>query len=186
MECEKAGDLMMKYMDGVLTDAEAASLNRHIQTCGHCKEDFLVYDGIMNDFSDMTLSEAPEGFERRVMAIIAQLPEMGAKSVNLPVYGIIGVFSLLLSLGFILVMNKEAMLSWMYQYPELEPLRNLFVPASAAVDDISMQVSSALAQMSSYLRQAGSNLSYVTLILFGLLAAAQFVIYRRERAVAHK
>jgi hypothetical protein len=186
MDCEKAGGLMMRYMDGALTDAEAVSLNRHIHACGHCKEDFLAYDGIMNSFSEMTLSEAPEGFERRVMEIIARAPAMEAKSVNRPVYGILGVFAVLLSLGFILVMNKEAMLNWMYQHPQLEPLINVFVPVSAAVDDISIQVSAALAQASAYLQQAGSNLDYVPLLLFGALAAAQFVIYRRERSVAHK
>ncbi|MDR2648960.1 MAG: zf-HC2 domain-containing protein [Clostridiales bacterium] len=184
MDCEKAGGLMMKYMDSALTDAEAVSLNRHIHVCAHCKEDFLAYDGIMDNFSEMTLSEAPEGFEHRVMAIISRLPEMEVKPG--PVYGILGVFSLLLSLGFILIMNKETMLSWMYPYPQLEPLINIFVSISAAVDNISLQVSSALSQISLYLQQAGPGLNFVPLLLFVALSAAQLVIYKRERSVAHK
>jgi len=94
MDCDKAGDFMMKYMDGVLTDSEAASLNRHIKTCSLCKVDFLAYDGIMNNFSEMTLSEAPEGFESRVMDLIMQLPEVRSKAVDRAMSGVLGVFFL--------------------------------------------------------------------------------------------
>jgi len=181
MDCEKASDLMMKYMDGVLTEGEAASLNRHIKVCGRCAEDFFVYDGIMNSFSEMTLSEPPEGFERRVMEIVRQLPEMGLKSVNRALYGVIGVFSVLLSLGIILDMNRESILGWMRQYPQFESFIKLYAPVSDAVGSISLRVSTAAAQVSAYLQQVGSNLNYVLLLLAVVLAAAQFVIYRRER-----
>ena len=181
MDCEKANGLMMKYMDGVLTESDAASLNRHIQTCGRCKEDFSVYDGIISGFSEMELCEPPEGFELRVMNIVRQLPEAGLKSISRPLFGVLGVFSILLGLGVILAMNKDALLNWIGQYPVLKPLLDIYAPLSAAVGNISYQVSAALAQASSYLRQVWPNLYYVPLLLFGALAAAQFVIYRRER-----
>ena len=176
----------MKYMDGVLTDAEAVSLNRHIKLCGHCKEDFLAYDSIMRNFSEMALTEAPEGFESHVMDIVMQLPEVKAKFVNRSLSGILGVFSVLIGLGFILIMNKDAMISWLHQYPKLEPLYNSLAAVSAAVNNISLQVSAAMSQVSAYLQQAGSDLIYVPLLLFWALAAAQFIIYRRERTVARK
>ena len=177
---------MMKYMDGVLTDAEAASLNRHIKVCDQCKEDFLVYDSIMYNFSEMTLTEAPEGFERRVMDIITQLPETTLKAVNRSLSGILGVFSVLIGLGFILIMNKEAMILWMRQYPQFQPLTNILVTVSTAVNNISLQVSEVMSQVLAYLQQAGPNLIYLPLLLFWVLAAAQFIIYRRERNVARK
>jgi len=186
MECEKAGGLMMKYMDGVLDGAEADSLNRHIKSCGHCKEDFLAYDSIMKNFSEMTLSEAPEGFEHRVMDIIRQLPEVRLKSVSRQLSGILGVFTVLIGLGFILIMNKEAMIGWLSQYPQFEPLTGILVPVSTALNSISLQVSVTMSQYVSYLQQASLRLNYVPLLLFGVLAAAQFVIYRRERAVSGK
>ena len=186
MECEKAGGLMMKYMDGVLTDAEAISLNRHIKTCGHCKEDFLAYDGIMKDFSEMTLSEAPEGFEYRVMEIITRLPETRPKAAGRPLTGVFGIYTVLLSLGFILNVNKEAIIEWMYNYPQFEPLLNIIVPISTAINSISFQVSAAVLQGLSYLEQAGGSLHYILLLLFGVFAAAQLVIYKRERTVAEK
>ena len=181
VDCDKASDLMMKYMDGVLTDAEAVSLNRHIKICSQCEEDFLMYDSIMNNFSEGTLSEPTEGFEGRVMALIMQLPETEVKSVNRPLFGVLGVFSVLLSLGIILDMNKESLLNWMRQYPQLDPLFRVFDPVSGAVSGISLQVSDAFARISSYFQQIGSGLNYVPLMLFGVLAAAQIIIYSRER-----
>ena len=181
MECEMANDLMMKYMDGILTETEAASLNSHITACGQCKEDFLAYDGIMENFSGMELCEPPEGFELRVMSIIRQLPEVGLKPAYRSLYGVLGVFSVLLGLGIILDMNKEAVLAWMGLYPQLKPLLNIYLPVADAVRDISNQVSMMLSQVSSYLQQISSGLYYVPLLLFGVLAGAQFVIYRKER-----
>jgi len=183
MDCEKAGSLMMKYMDGVLTDVEALSLNHHMQTCGHCLEDFMAYDSIINGFSEMTLSEPPEDFENNVMAIIRQLPEAELKPASKQLYGIWGVFSVLLGLGIILDMFKDSLLSWMSQYPQFEPLLNIYTSSSDAVNGISIQVSAALSQAFTYMSQAGASLSYVALMLFIVLAAAQVVIYRRERAV---
>jgi len=183
MECEKANDLMMKYMDGILTESEADLLNKHIKTCNRCKEDFLAYDAIMDDFSEMTLSEPPEGFELRVMSIIKQLPEAGLKSVNRALYGVLGVFSVLLGIGIILDMNKEQLLNWMDQYPRLKPLLDIYAPISAAAGNISLEVTAALSQAMSYLQQVISGLYYVPLLLFGVLTAAQFVIYRRERVM---
>jgi len=92
----------------------------------------------------------------------------------------------LLGLGFILNMNKEAIINWMYGYPQFEPLLNIINPVSVAINNISLQVSTILSQVSLYLQQMGTNLNYLPLILFGLLAAAQFVIYRRERTFAGK
>ena len=181
MDCDKATDLMMKYMDGVLSEAEAASLNGHITECAQCKEDFLAYDGIMGNFSGMTLCEPPEGFELRVMSIIRQLPEMGLKSVHRSLYGVLGVFSFLLGLGIILDMNKDAALDWMGRYPQFKPLLDVYAPVSEAVRNISHQVSLALSMVSSYLQQVSSGLYYVPLLIFGVLAAAQFIIYRKER-----
>ena len=181
MDCEKANDLMMKYMDGILTESEAVSLNRHIKTCGQCEADFLVYDGIMDDFSGMTLSEPPEGFELRVMSIIRQLPDVGIKSVQRSMYGVLGIFSVLLGLGIILDMNKELLFNWMSQYPQLEPLLDVYAPVADAVRDVSLRVSSAMSQFFAYMQQISSGLYYVPLLLFGVLTAAQYVIYRRER-----
>lgn len=181
MDCEKANSLMMKYMDGVLTESEAASLNRHIKTCGRCEEDFLAYDGIISGFSEIELCEPPEGFELRVMNIVRQLPEAGMKYINRPLFGVLGVFSVLSGLGVILAMNKEALLSWIMRYPALKPLLDIYMPVSSAVGNISYQASAALAKASLYLQQIWSNLYYVPLLLFAALAAAQFVIYRRER-----
>lgn len=181
MDCEKASDLMMKYMDGALTETEAVSLNRHVKACKRCEEDFLAYDSIMDNFSEMALSEPPEGFESRVMAIVRQLPAVGIKSASRSLYGVLGVFSVLLGLGVLLNMAREPLLGWMGRYPQLKPLLAVCAPVSGAIGNISLQVSAALSQVSSYLQQMGPRLYYVPLLLFGALAAAQVVIYRRER-----
>jgi len=186
MDCEKAGSLMMKYMDMILTDAEALSLNRHIKTCDQCKVDFLVYDSIMNSFSEMSLIEAPEGFEDRVMEKIAQLPEPRTKAAGIQLSGLVGVFSVLIGLGFILILSKDAIIGWMHTFPQFEPLLSIIVPISTAIDNISYQVSTAISEFALSLQQIGPDLTFVPLLLFGVLAGIQFFMYRKERVVAKK
>jgi anti-sigma factor RsiW len=184
MDCEKASGLMMKYMDMILTDAEALSLNKHIKTCEQCKEDFMMYDSIMNGFSEMSLVEAPEGFEDSVMEAVAQLPVHKAKTTG--VSGLLGVFSVLIGIGFILILNSEAIIGWMQGYPQLEPLLSVIIPAATAIDNISYQVSTSISEFTLSIQQVAPNLIFVPLLLFGVLAGAQFMMYRKERVVVKK
>ncbi|MCL2855778.1 MAG: zf-HC2 domain-containing protein [Defluviitaleaceae bacterium] len=71
--CDKNLDLMMKYMDGGLDDFEKMNLEKHMEVCEVCAEDFAAYSQILQGFGEMELTEAPEGFAEGVMAKVTEL-----------------------------------------------------------------------------------------------------------------
>ena len=113
MRCVEADLLMMKYMDGEISSQEAQKLNEHLLVCKKCKEAFLVYDGMVNEMSQLPQFAAPVGFEGAVMAKIAQLP------VAQPVYSVrdkakilvAGIFAMLLSIGALLIVHRDEIIS---------------------------------------------------------------------------
>lgn len=75
MVCEKSGELMMRYMDGLLDDFDEMNLMKHIETCETCRADFAVYTEILQGFNldSMEITEAPEDFAANVMSQIADI-----------------------------------------------------------------------------------------------------------------
>jgi predicted anti-sigma-YlaC factor YlaD len=69
MVCEKANELMMVYMDGLLDDFEEMNLLKHMEICETCREDFALYKEMLGDFTAdrLEIIEAPEGFVASVM-----------------------------------------------------------------------------------------------------------------------
>jgi anti-sigma factor RsiW len=180
MECEKASVLMMKYMDKTLSAQEAEALNRHIASCSACKEDIMVYDKIMSDFSEMELVEPPENFTASVMAKIRLLPAPSSAADGM-LGGVWAVFSVLMGLGFLLAMNKDGIMAWMAQYPQLSAALVYMQPLSESVSQISnaaiTSLQTAFTQASSWM----SSLRYGLLGIFSVLAIAQILMRRKER-----
>jgi len=72
--CEKSNELMMRYMDGLLDDFDAMNLNKHIESCKTCREDFAMYTEILQGIGGgLEIVEAPGGFEDAVMAQIEDI-----------------------------------------------------------------------------------------------------------------
>jgi len=71
--CEKNIDLMTKYMDGCLDDFEKMNLEKHIEACEVCAEDFKAYSDILQGFEEMEMVEAPENFASSVMEQVREL-----------------------------------------------------------------------------------------------------------------
>ncbi|MDR3239289.1 MAG: zf-HC2 domain-containing protein [Clostridiales bacterium] len=185
MECEKAGGYMMKYMDGVLAEPEALWLNKHILQCEHCKEDFFLYDHIMEHFAKMPLCDAPANFEERVMARIRLLPAPAAltDSLERAFCGIWGVFFVLMALGLLLGMSKDAVIAWLSERAglALAPLAALMASAS---DDVTRVSNLFLMNMSQFLTriwQFFSGLQVILLIAMGLLILVQIVLYKKDK-----
>jgi len=67
--CEKYGDLMMKYMDGLLDDFEQMNLDKHMEACEVCREDFAIYQEMLTEFDSSIeeIIEAPDSFAASVM-----------------------------------------------------------------------------------------------------------------------
>jgi hypothetical protein len=73
MLCDKYDDLMMKYMDGILDEAEESELRLHMESCFVCFEDFEAYSGILKGFNEMEIVEAPADFAAKVMERVTAL-----------------------------------------------------------------------------------------------------------------
>ena len=189
MECSKANELMMKYMDGTLAEADAERLRRHVAQCEGCKADFLVYDEIVSEFSAMDETPAPEGFVDAVMAKVDALESASVKatvktdSILLTVWG---VFTVLFGLGFALALNREAVSEFLAAQPALAGYMDMLAPLGAQVGDfvssIAMASEALFSQASAFL----ADTKYIVLGIAACLALAQVVLARRERAAARK
>ena len=116
MECKFADELMMKYMDGMITEKEANHLHDHLSQCDACTESFKVYDDILADFAEAPLYEAPDGFEEAVMAKVAacEVPyQKRAQGIDNLFTFAVGFVSVLFGIGFLLVMNREQIIHFM-------------------------------------------------------------------------
>ncbi|MCL2620819.1 MAG: zf-HC2 domain-containing protein [Defluviitaleaceae bacterium] len=121
--CDKNIDLMMKYMDGGLDDFEKMNLEKHIEVCEVCAEDFAAYSEILHGFEKMEIEEAPDGFGEAVMAKVTQLdlyaPEKVAENRRIKVvdgliFGAFGVAAFVLFGGGALALFGGEILGWFY------------------------------------------------------------------------
>ncbi|MCL2352562.1 MAG: zf-HC2 domain-containing protein [Firmicutes bacterium] len=172
----------MKFMDGPLSAREAAELERHAGTCATCAEDFAAYRGIMADFSETELICAPEGFEEAVMGKIRALPAI-ARSPEFfdgVVYGIWGVFSVLIGLGLILVLNRDAILADMSQNAAYANFMALISPVYAYVSDLAGNIAAGWRAFANGVYAYAEPIKYAVVAIFVILAAVQFFARKRE------
>ena len=123
MNCSKADEYFMKYIDNCLTVGEAEQLHKHLAVCEKCKADFMAYDTIAKEFSNMEfIIEAPLDFEDAIMEKIKELPTPKAavdKSIN-TVLTVIGIgFMSVLAIGFIIFINRDIIIEMAAGYPQL-------------------------------------------------------------------
>ncbi len=185
MDCTKAGELMMRFMDHMLTDEEAKELGLHMDVCPACKEDFLVYDIIMTGFEELPIVSAPEGFEETVMQQIAELPQEEAASRMLNgiehiVYAICGSFLVLAGIAFLIVMNKDAIVISLFGSEHFHTVTNALASFSASVGgfftNIAFVLQSSLTEATVFLESA----RFVLLGILAILVAVGFVISNRS------
>lgn len=176
---------MMKYMDSCISEEEADELRKHVSECEICKEDFLIYDEILEEFSNMdNIIQAPEGFEQQVMAKIEALEPIyinsEARTDNI-LCTLWGIFSILAGIGTILFVNKDAITSFMLQTPSLSGYASMFASVESYVlqfkDGFLTSINTIVQVVSSY----AVSLKYVSLIAFVLLVAAQYFIYKKDK-----
>jgi len=153
MDCVKAEEMMMRFMDGELTDAESAELTAHTEICAACAENFHAYEKIMNAFADAPEIFAPDGFEAAVMQKI--LPAR-KKSENIFVVSL-GAVSALLGAALFILIGRDP---------------NLFTDFT----------SSALAALQTSMTDAAPFLSVSRYALIAILAVAAVVVAARKHA----
>ena len=189
MECSKANELMMKYMDGAISTQEAERLHKHIEQCEDCKADFLIYDEIVTGFSTLDETPAPDGFTEAVMAKIESLETESAsakasvKADNILVT-VWGIFSVLFGLGFALAMNREAISEFLSSRPALAGYMETLAPIGVMAGDFASGITAAVETIFMQASAFLADTKYVILAIAACLALAQVILSFREKRMA--
>ena len=185
MNCSKADEYFMKYIDNCLTAGEAEKLHKHLSTCEKCKADFAIYDSIAGEFSDMEfIIEAPQGFEDKVMEKIKELPAPKAafdRSVN-TILTVIGIgFVSVLALGFIIFINRDIIIEIASRYPQLAGYVAFLGPVSEYVTNFMSNIWTVAAVFSSTAFDIVGSYKYVILVAALALLAIQFALRGKSK-----
>lgn len=90
MECGKMSDLIMKYLDGNISEVELKLLNRHMISCEKCSKEFEIMTEISELINELPEISAPADFESKVMHRIKQ-QKAQTSMVNMLI-GAVGLF----------------------------------------------------------------------------------------------
>jgi len=99
LSCEKNKELMLKYIEGSLNEAEMLKLSEHIKKCQTCGEEFAAYCQISDEIQNLEPFKVEKGtfsddFESDVMRKISGIEFKTEKVLTI----IIGVISLCIAL----------------------------------------------------------------------------------------
>jgi len=182
LNCNKADLLIMKYMDGLISDEEIIKLKEHISVCDKCKEDFMVYNKILDEFSDNSnIINAPSDFEEQVMAKIDFVYSGNTeRSINILCF-IWGLFSVFAGLGTILIINKEKIIEFISNVPNLSGYLELISKAEIYAEEFKNSFISVVETTFNTCTHYIDSLKYVSLIIFVILIAAQYLIYKKGK-----
>jgi len=189
MECSKANELMMKYMDGTLSEQDAGRLRKHIDQCEGCKADFTVYDEIVSAFEMPEETFAPDGFVEAVMTKINALESASVKatvkadSILLTVWGL---FTVLLGLGCVLALNREPISAYLAAQPALAGYMDMLAPIGVMVGEFVSGIAASAEALFSQASTFVAGAKYVVLGIAACLALVQVFLSRRERVAARK
>ncbi len=120
MDCNKANELMMDYMDFNLSDEDRFLLEHHLKECKTCKEEFEIYSNMLEEFSVVEDIHLPEDFEVQVMEKIEAIEPKYLKQKkdnNNLIYVFIGFMALSISIFNILSYNKDIILQNIQDMP---------------------------------------------------------------------
>jgi hypothetical protein len=184
VDCSRAFEYFMKYMDNTLREEEAKKLHTHLAVCEKCKADFIVYESLVTEFSVCELIEAPADLEVRVMAEIKKFPELKAhvnKSINAIVAALgIGFFTTM-ALGFIMFINRDLIFEFMANSPTFAPYVSMLTPVSDFITSFTDNIWTALSGAGTTAFSLVGSYKYIILAIAVLLLIAQIVVYNRGR-----
>ena len=183
MDCNRAYELFMKYMDDTMDESEAANLGRHLSGCPQCAADFEIYDEILTGFSKIDLIHAPEGFEEHVMQRVAELPSPAVKlnsSIDNMMCLIWGSVSVLFGIGFLMTLNRGAIMEYLYSHPELTGYASILEQVGEYGAELAGNLMITVNQTITSAAEYASVSRYALLAVLAVLAVAQIVIHRRS------
>jgi len=185
MNCSKADEYFMKYIDNCLSAQEAEQLHKHLLTCEKCRADFAVYDSIVSEFSGMEfIMEAPMGFEEAVMEKIKELPAPKAavdKGIN-TLLTVIGIgFISVLALGFIIFINRDIIIEMAGAYPQLAAYVAFLNPVAEYVTSFMDNIWNVVLNLSNAAFNFAGGYKYVILVAALALLAIQIALRGRSK-----
>jgi hypothetical protein len=185
MKCSKADQLMMKYMDGILSMEEAKQLNLHLTECDACKEEFFAYQKMIDVLQDGQFYKAPDDFESTVMNRIKDIEVEYEIKKTVPIETISaivwGFFSLIFGIGVLLVLYRQPVLEYLVQNPYLGEWANSMIPAmdilSAYINDFKTEMTNILGTIK-YIFEV---LRLILIPIVAVLGVVKYYIYRKEK-----
>ncbi len=178
MECSKADGLIMKYMDNTISANEAKALNAHLALCEKCMSDFLAYDEIMSEFSELELVSPMDGFETAVMAKIEECGVIYEKRTSLLdniITVIIGFASVLLGIGFLFAINRDQIIDYLESASFIGSYVSFMKPMLNLITEYSNSFINVVTTFALNCARFMSDYKYGILIAFIAILAIQFI-----------
>jgi hypothetical protein len=185
LDCNIAEKYFMKYMDGSLEKKEATLLNGHLLVCDKCKEEFFIYDKLLEDFKQMELTQAPSDFEEKVMQEILTMDydfvyNKNNGLIDNIVFIVWGAISVLLGLGFMLVLGNKQILSYLSENEKLNTYVQVFEPIT---NYLSTLINTVISTINTNIVGTTDFISMSRYYLLGILAIFAYIVYfRNEKA----
>jgi len=184
MECDKAFNMMMQHMDRTLAEQDALSLNRHLEECASCAEDFYAYNKILSEISVQKVYSPPAGFEDAVMEKIRELdfirPVNAVKDSGFCV--IWSFFSAFIGLGFVLIMYKDAIIERFSGAGWFDALVEALAPVAAyASSGVAWLISIVEAMGVGFVEFISPLRAALLIICFVLAGAQYFIAYGKNK-----
>jgi len=193
--CEKYSELMMKYMDGLLDDFEQMNLDKHIEACEACREDFAIYQEMLTGFeqNNVEIIEAPENFVASVMEKVDDInlyfPKKvrdKGKIIDSIIFAIWGLLATAFTLGTVLFLQGDAILSWLFEN-NLYVVANVLQPLVNFTAGFGETLGLYMSNASEWLGTTNtSNYAIVFLLAFMALVAVQFYISPKYAEIKRK
>ena len=132
LNCEQSDILMLKHMEKNITSEDAAKLAQHVQECENCREQYLVFDELMESMDDIAVSgielnKVPDYFTSNIMAQVRGMPPYVAPEIvtarkvgRTALFAFWGISAILAAVALILLYNPQYLASLSQTYPIFE------------------------------------------------------------------
>lgn len=87
MRCERALELMPRYLDGELVEGQAAMLRQHLMACPECRGVASEGRALERWFVPAAAPEVPAGFSSRVMSALRDSEGRAVERTEVPIPG---------------------------------------------------------------------------------------------------
>ena len=186
MNCKNSEKLIMKYVDGELSEEEAKLLNGHITKCSECKAEFYFYDNMLKSFGNFEEVEAPETFEADVMAKITALghnySEVEYKVEHKVLGAVLGTFSVIIGGGVALFVFREPILNAVTGGETVSPYYAKLAEISGFVGEFWFNLKSAASNVIASANGAvGAYMGVIIMLIVAIVAIQGVLLYRKKR-----